>query len=370
MASHLTPPNPTPKIEGFESRFLDVLRAVAVFGVVTVHTTQWVFSGIEVLGGILVPVYSILGAGRYGVPVFFFLSGYLLSTIYGQHNQSLTFRKFAFSRLGRIWPLWMLFSLVWSAFFLIIGEKSDWVFSGFLLSMLFLLWVSPAHYDSFIGGAWSIQIEIVLYALFFFLRKLSWPLILMLAVAINIGGIALSFSEIDGTGFVSAMRRLSLQSGINFFVVGVLSARFLSRKESQIGSAVKFEIPKLGTGFGFGNTALTALWLATFLFAPYFGGSPIEALGFLFLSLFVAFVLSSNDQIGSAISWFGRRSYFVFFMHFLVLAMLPSSPFETNVSALLAVPVAIASVIIISYAPSELCYRYFEAPLRERFKKF
>lgn len=42
----------TPGIVGFESKFLDVLRAIAVFGVVTVHTSQWVFSGVEVGGGL------------------------------------------------------------------------------------------------------------------------------------------------------------------------------------------------------------------------------------------------------------------------------------------------------------------------------
>lgn len=45
--------------------------------------------------------------------------------------------------------------------------------------------------DSFIGGAWSIKIEIVLYAIFFILRKRSWVLILLTAIAVNLAGIAL-----------------------------------------------------------------------------------------------------------------------------------------------------------------------------------
>lgn len=360
----------TNQIVGFESRFLDVLRAVAVLGVVTAHTSQWIFSGIEVGGRVLGPVSNILAAGRYGVPVFFFLSGYLLSAIYGAHNHSVTFRGYVFSRLGRVWPLWILFSLVWSGFFLIAGESTDWILTGFLLSTLFLLWVSPLHFDSFIGGAWSIQIEIVLYALFFILRKRGWVLILLCAIAVNLAGSALSFASLDGTNVFDAMRRLTLQSGVNFFVMGVLASRFIDGKRGRFGSGVEFESTASKKGLEFAPMSLILLWLSTFLFAPYYGGSPVEALGFLLTCLLVASAITSNKRLGAAISWLGKRSYFVFFMHFFVLATLPSSPFETSVSSVLALPVVLLSVIAISYAPSELSYRYFESPMRKKFRNF
>lgn len=114
--------------------------------------------------------------------------------------------------------------------------------------------------------------------------------------------------------------------------------------------------------------ALILLCLSTFLFAPYYGGSPIAALGFVLTCLFVAFAIASNERIGPSISWLGKRSYFVSFMHFFMLATLPSSPFETSVSAVLALPVVTLSVIAISYAPSELSYRYFESTMREKFR--
>ena len=98
--------------------------------------------------------------------------------------------------------------------------------TGLILSSVFLLWLSPEHYDSFIGGAWSIQIEVLAYLVFALMRGLSVGKILTIAISVNLLGLALSFlSSMDGYGVLDALRRLSFQTGFNFFVLGWLLAR-------------------------------------------------------------------------------------------------------------------------------------------------
>lgn len=302
------------------------------------------------------------------MPVFFLLSGYLLSAIYGAQNRNVRLRSFALSRLGRIWPLWMLFSLAWSVFFLINEEQYDWVLAGFLLSTLFLLWISPFHYDSFVGGAWSIQIEIALYAIFFPLRKLGSSQILLVAIAVNLAGIALSFADMNGFSVFDALRRLTLQSGFNFFVMGILASRLFSGKMHGIKRYDFYQISSPKQSLKMGSLALIVLWMGSFLFTPYYGGNSVEAMGFIFISVFLAILITSQEKLGNLVSYLGRRSYFVFFIHFLLLAILPNSPFDNGISALLAAPVVILFVLAVSYAPSELSYRYFESPLREKIR--
>lgn len=130
--------------------FIDVLRSIAVIGVVAVHTAQWTLSSVKDADGWFAAVSTLLYSGRLGVEVFFFLSGFLLTLLY--ENKAKSLRSYAASRFFRIWPLWTLFSIVWASYFIISGEATDWVAAGFLLSLFFGLWLSPEHYNSFIGG--------------------------------------------------------------------------------------------------------------------------------------------------------------------------------------------------------------------------
>lgn len=69
------------KIESKESLFLNILRGLAIFAVIAMHSAQAVES-ISVQHESSY-VREILYLGRYGVEVFFFLSGWLLAALYG-----------------------------------------------------------------------------------------------------------------------------------------------------------------------------------------------------------------------------------------------------------------------------------------------
>jgi len=354
--------------------FLDVLRATAVIGVVTVHNAVWALSNVDLSNGVLSAAATLFASGRLGVEVFFFLSGFLLSMLYEGSSKSLS--SYAAARFFRIWPLWILFGVVWACYFLFAGEPLDWILTGLLLSVFFMLWASPSHFDSFIGGAWSIQIEIVSYVIFWFLRGKSLTTIVAIAIAINlIGTLTASVAPMDDLNLLSAIRRLSLQTGFNFFVFGWIASR-ISRDSGWLKGMGNREqngieraqiIKELATAWIF-----LMIWIVTFLVTPAYYGNPVEAIGFVMLSMFIAGIATRGKKVARVLGYVGRRSYFVFFAHFLLLELMhqtiaaPGSPAQ----ALLVTPIAVTLILSISLLFGELSFRSFERPLMKFARRF
>ena len=353
--------------------FLDVLRALAVIGVVTVHTAGWSLSNLEASDGFLAAAGSLFASGRLGVEVFFFLSGFLLSMLYEGSEKSLT--SYTAARFFRIWPLWILFSLGWAGYFYLSGEPPSWIMTGLVLSTFFLLWISPDHFDSFIGGAWSIQIEIVSYIIFWFLRGKGLKVILGTAILINlVGTVMAALAPMDEMGVMSSIRRLSLQTGFNFFVLGWLSSRLAKSsgwlqtskpnsqgiEKSEFLSDVKSRWPML------------TLWVLTFLITPAYFGNPIEAIGFVCLALMLSGLAIRGKRSSQILGYVGRRSYFVFFAHFLILDIVEGvlvSP-ATPAVALLLTPLAVLLILGLSLVAGEASFRWFERPLMKFARRF
>ena len=62
--------------------YLDRLRAVAVIGVLVVHTSQFASANLMGSDSASLAIFTLLSSGRFGVEVFFLLSGFLLSYLY------------------------------------------------------------------------------------------------------------------------------------------------------------------------------------------------------------------------------------------------------------------------------------------------
>jgi len=304
---------------------LDVLRGIAVAGVVLVHSGSIFTSG----GGqnsensSVNAILTIFSAGRFGVEVFFLLSGFLIASIYSGSGFSL--KKFALARFFRIWPLWAIFSVIW--FFLLWWSASEQssvsLISVLVLSLGFLLWISPEYFDSFIGGAWSIQIEVFAYGLFALLHRFRFEALVGIAIVINVIGVISVIGDLESPGFLSSVRRLSFQTGFNFFLLGWLAA-VASKKFSDVQKGLKW----LKEGV---RPVLLALWIASFLFTPAIYGNPIEAVGFVSLAVILAFVVQGTSK--RVLEWLGIHSYFIFFAHFVALwaldFFLPSDLFSS-----------------------------------------
>lgn len=355
--------------------YLDRLRALAVIGVLVVHTSQFSLANISFTTSAETAILTILSAGRFGVEVFFFLSGFLLSFLYETGRSEKSNKQYFLARFLRVWPLWILFSVVWSvifSFFLQNGSKEtvnlEWILVGAVLSAFFLLWVSPDHHESFIGGAWSIQIEVICYLIFSWLRGKSVSAILSLSVVVNVLGLALSFTgDLDGVGVLDALRRLSLQTGVNFFVLGWLIARVYSHQMSQARSLNQSLRASAIEVFS-GNEALVGVWLTSFLLTPAIYGNPIEAVGFVALTAVVAQISGKSILLSRLLENTGKLSYFMFFMHFVILYLanflIPiSSRPDSLATGLIFNSVAILLIFIGSSLPAVISLKYFEKPI-------
>jgi len=357
--------------------YLDRLRAVAVIGVLVVHTSQFASANLMGSDSASLAIFTLLSSGRFGVEVFFLLSGFLLSYLYETPGKQKTNKQFFLARFFRIWPLWIIFSVVWSLIFLLEDQDGskfsnpDWVVTGLILSSVFLLWLSPEHYDSFIGGAWSIQIEVLAYVVFALMRGLSVGKILTIAISVNLLGLGLSFlSSMDGSGVLDALRRLSFQTGFNFFVLGWLIARVFTHHSVLATDPVNTKSSALESfTFVFSrHSLLLGAWMVSFLVSPAIYGNTIEAVGFVALAIVVAQLSGKSRWISRLLERTGKLSYFMFFMHFVWLYILNSViPVEARPSSLALVlafdAVAIFLIFIACYMPGIFSLKFFEAPL-------
>lgn len=363
--------------------YLDRLRAVAVLGVLVVHTSQFAFENLISQDSASLAIFTLLSSGRFGVEVFFLLSGFLLSYLYETPGKQKTNRQFFLARFFRIWPLWITFSVVWSLIFLVQDQDEskfsnpEWVATGLILSSVFLLWLSPEHYDSFIGGAWSIQIEVLAYLVFSLMRGLSVGKILTIAISVNLLGLALSFvSSTDGYGVLDALRRLSFQTGFNFFVLGWLLARVFTHYVVLAANPAKTKSSVLES-FTFvftQNSLILSAWIVSFIVSPAIYGNTIEAVGFVALAIVFAKLSGKSRWVSSLLERVGKLSYFMFFMHFVWLYILNSViPVEARPSSLALVlafdAVAILLIFVACYIPAMLSLKFFEAPLMSFARK-
>lgn len=363
--------------------YLDRLRAVAVIGVLVVHTSQFASANLMGSDSASLAIFTLLSSGRFGVEVFFLLSGFLLSYLYETPAKQKTNKQFFLARFFRIWPLWIIFSVVWSLIFLLEDQDGskfsnpDWVVTGLILSSVFLLWLSPEHYDSFIGGAWSIQIEVLAYLVFALMRGLSVGKILTIAISVNLLGLALSFlSSMDGYGVLDALRRLSFQTGFNFFVLGWLLARVFTHQSVLATDPGKTKSSVLESfTFVFSrHSLLMGAWMVSFLVSPAIYGNTVEAVGFVAIAIVFAQLSGKSRWISRLLERTGKLSYFMFFMHFVWLYILNSViPVEARPSSLALVlafdAVAIFLIFIACYMPAVFSLRFFETPLMSFARK-
>ncbi len=144
-----------------DSDFITGMRAVAATMVVVIHTGA--FSGLGWLGD------NITASGKYGVQMFFVISGFTIAATFGAGNG---YRPYLVRRLFRIAPLyWLMCGLMALLLYLAILPSNYWMerysmsLDAYNLVMHFLF-LSFADYRiaaALIGLEWTIPIEVFWY---------------------------------------------------------------------------------------------------------------------------------------------------------------------------------------------------------------
>jgi peptidoglycan/LPS O-acetylase OafA/YrhL len=365
------------------SHWLDVLRGLAIFGVVAVHSIQSTDS--LVLHNKSEFFFWMVSLGKYGVELFFFLSGWLLISIYGTNNNKLGKAYWA-RRIARIYPLWILFLLItflrWeytnsgqlhSPIKPIDGE-SNFLHSTagvIVLTLSFTLFISASLWNGVIPGGWSIQAEVAHYLLFPLVRGRPLNSVLKIVASINLLTSVVHFARPNMDTFpglfiniIDAWLRLSLYSTFGFFLIGILSYKIFNQlKECRI-TELEF------SDFNVSHTTFI-LFCISLLVVPCPFGNQIEAIGYLLLMICISFGILRNQKLISAFSFLGRYAYFIYFMHFLALAFLNwiTNTLDFTTSLLGAQQVVFIFTFIFSLTLSSVLavpsMKFFERPITQ-----
>jgi surface polysaccharide O-acyltransferase-like enzyme len=110
---------------------IDFIRLVAILAVVTIHIGSAFLDRLTVFSPSFYFIYGVNLAVRFGVPLFFCISGYLLAARYADIKSPLLFYK---KRAFKIVPPYIIWCLIY--FFLVFPPKSEITSAKFLTNLL------------------------------------------------------------------------------------------------------------------------------------------------------------------------------------------------------------------------------------------
>jgi peptidoglycan/LPS O-acetylase OafA/YrhL len=363
---------------------LDALRALAALTVVLVH---WSFffdnAGLSPESHIaLLPFKGVLGViyayGYLAVDLFFGISGFVFFWLYAADvaERRTSAAEFTIRRLSRLYPLHFVTLMVVAAgqwkLLQMTGKYLEYQWNDMYHLFLNLFMASSWGFEkdmSFNGPAWSVSVEIALYAAFFlfcrWLPKKSW---LMIAVAFA--------SRLVFHGYFPLGRGLW-----SFFLGGVIAQWYDADRRTPANDRRDTWIV--------GATVL--LWIATLLCASpgllppssimaitgttdvqraadlmhSFGHNWVRA---VLLPATIVSVLILDRRLGvrlRSLEVLGQISYGIYLWHFplILLVVLAAVKFGVD-RAVFGTPVFMIAFLGVLIAWSIVSFRYFERPVQ------
>ncbi|WP_183558826.1 acyltransferase family protein [Mucilaginibacter sp. SP1R1] len=302
---------------------LDVLRLCAFLFVFFVHRMD------------LAPVdsnehywgYHISLVGNYGVPLFFFLSAFLITELLTREQDGfgkISVKSFYIRRILRIWPLYLTF------FFLIVLLTSTTHYFGNSIpqnaQLAFTLfsgnwYITFNQWQSYcINPLWSISVEEQLYILLplvlFFTGKKGLKIFSFFAIAISYITI-IYYAQRPTEGFSGQWTNSFVQ--FQFFAAGILVSLYLKGRQPNWSFVTRILL------FAIGYTC----WLLASMLCEVNADSPHLATisqatsgWFLILmgvmSFFFSLFGSSAKCMPSALAYLGRISYGMYVVHITI----------------------------------------------------
>jgi peptidoglycan/LPS O-acetylase OafA/YrhL len=367
--------------------WIDVVRGIAILGVVSVHSSQ--LTDAILRANRIEPnsaLSSLLSLGKYGVELFFFISGWLLFSIYGKEKRS-TGKSYWVRRMARILPLWILFLSFqilrshignggggWKT--VLSASPHDWASSNgpfiiVCLTLTFLLWLSPVLWNTVIPGGWSIQSEVGHYLLFPLIRKRGFPEILSLLIVANfftvLGNLLIQRVDLgivpDAiTQIWNSWGRLNLFSTFSYFFFGMVAFEFKQNYE------LSNSLAKSWAAMGITPFRLT-LFIFCLIAAPLNFGSNLEAIMTVCVMIGLSYSINKFHVLRALFSTIGKYSYFIYFCHFQVFSIfsfialrnrLPVTHVEVQIPVFLCV---FLLNLFLSTFLATISWKFFEKPI-------
>lgn len=288
---------------------IDALRFYAVFSVIIYHLYPEQLQHFEFLRSI----YSYVP----GVPLFFCISGFLISNILSLNfsfnkTKKALLQSFYFRRVIRIFPIY--YATVFFLFIVNVESYRDW----FIYDLLYITNIKQAIQGSFSGSLaphfWSLAVEEQFYLFWPFLLTLSKKANYQLAASIVLFLIGCSTSILIEDHFATARTVGCLSYLGSGAALGVIWARF---------SSVKTFLTKNINWVFITSTIVVAIFIIT--------GVRFSYEVHLLIKIFFIFVLVSKFIIGfknrvistllelRVVIYLGRISYGLYIYHLLVI---------------------------------------------------
>ncbi|MBK9522301.1 MAG: acyltransferase [Rhodocyclaceae bacterium] len=287
---------------------------------------------------------------------FFVLSGFIFFWLYGARIRNREIGGWAFFvlRMSRLYPLHLATLLFVAGAQWIYVQTNGQPFGHggndtrhFALNMLFAHRWGLESGSSFNGPAWSISVEIFLYAAFFLVTRFSplraAPILLLVVIGLQ-GDSNGSNLYCLGAFFVGGLTYIVYRRalGIGWIELGLRVTLLVMWSLTMVSLATEITL----------NT-----------FAPTYRLDNLFAVAFLF-PLTVLYLALAETRLGSlwkSASWLGDVSYSTYLLHFplqLVCALfLPLEIFGS--------PIALVSFLGVLLLLSYACHKYFEMPAQK-----
>lgn len=304
-------------------------------------------------------------------------------SLYGlDGTKSLTSLGYWPKRLARILPLWILFFIIFAAFrkFTVPGASvqaflnqhsgaSGWLLLATMVAT-FTAWLSPSVWNAAVPGGWSIQAEMAHYFAFATLRRFNAKSILLVLVGMNLATLAAIHFESSLPHWsgrpIDDWVRLGFYSTFFYFLLGVVAYSIVSRLRK--GESLS-DIRKSRSSF---EWILSIIYVSTVLTLPLSFGNNAQAIGIVLLSLGLGFVIQRVRRVVPALTTLGKYSYFIYFVHLLVLSGLSDVLLridKAKVPILNSATFVFLACLLVTFSialPSALLsYRFFERPILE-----
>lgn len=332
-------------------RSIHGLRGLAAGAVVVAHSVE--HGG---FGG-----WAALFTGRFGVEVFFVISGVVILLASGHSSFSL--RAFVTRRFFRVVPLYWLTTMLVAALALLLPamfKSTEFETSYFWKSMFFIPDLVPGRstdWRPLFKLGWTLNYEVFFY---FLVAALCWCRSVNQRAALLLSLIA----ALVITSFFIEKRAsvFAFYANLNLlpFAFGVGMAWAILKTESFMPLLQRVRWPLVIMA------AISTGYAMTFEWADYraLGGHMAMSVAAAFVALAVLSFESRAGSIYALWSWLGNVSYSIYLLHMFAVGAVWAMLHRLGIADTVAAPfVATAIVSLVSAAGGSISYRFFEKPL-------
>jgi peptidoglycan/LPS O-acetylase OafA/YrhL len=312
---------------------IDLARSIAILGVVLVHC-------------------GLFENGRFGVQLFFLVSGFLLADL-----GKLSGRDFLIRRGFRLFPLYWII--------LILFYRND--FDSFWQLFISLTLIQSTHWIfTSTPGAWSISNEWIFSLLLPIIRRITRKKIFIIILFSWLGQLLSSFLVWRWGGVTSSegetqyalyiwVNTLNPFINVSFFLIGIgLKKTFIPILKNRLIAftiIIASQLSSLFLGLDMLFLWPPILWA---IFSLCIGWTPRSKI----TKYFVRFI--------------GKRTYGIFFIHFIILAYLTEISWIQELSENLRLQqwTLFAITFITSAIFADFCWRFIENPSIKISRRF